>query len=225
MISHDHRFIFLHIPKTAGVSINSVLRNYSPEPEFNGGHPSLGDYARCGFVEDYFSFAFCRNPYDRFVSVFAYYKRGGGNLFDYELAKDLRVVDAASYKLAMTTCPDHYAHGRPSENIPKGLSFEKFVLSLTPERIGLARPRHLNPQINFSLDMTCLDFVGRFENLQEDFSLICEKTGIPYEPLPHKNKSKSRNYRDYYNKETAEHVYHLYKKDFETFNYSRDLYD
>ena len=42
-------------------------------------------------------------------------------------------------------------------------------------------------------------FVGRFENLQEDFDYVCDQIGRPSVELPHLNPSKrQRDYRSYY---------------------------
>ena len=85
-----------------------------------------------------------------------------------------------------------------------------------------------------------VDFVGRFESLQNDFDKVCKELGIEDSALPHRNPSnkKSRNlkrrarnflfrngegnkksYREFYDEETLEAVSRYYRKDIETFGY------
>jgi hypothetical protein len=64
-----------------------------------------------------------------------------------------------------------------------------------------------------------VDFVGRYENLVEDFRLACERAGLPELELPYANRSTSGNYRQYYNDETREIVGQWSKRDIEEFDY------
>ena len=96
------------------------------------------------------------------------------------------------------------------------------------------------PQCDFIQDndgRIIVDYVGKFENLQNDFNTICQKIHVESTQLPHINRSKTYNpiinilklnknikkhYSEYYDSETKEFVAHIYKDDIKKFEYCFD---
>jgi len=95
MISHKYKTIFVHVPKTAGQSIEQVFVDdlglswddrevlnlrYNADRAVGPqrlAHLYADEYVRCGHIErdlwdSYFKFAVVRNPYDRILSEFRY---------------------------------------------------------------------------------------------------------------------------------------------------------
>ena len=68
MINHKHKFIFIHINKCGGTSIDKVFSG-----KFRG-HKKAFDYKKLNpkEFENYFKFTFVRNPWDRVVSFYHY---------------------------------------------------------------------------------------------------------------------------------------------------------
>jgi hypothetical protein len=65
-----------------------------------------------------------------------------------------------------------------------------------------------------------VDFIGRFENLQNDFDVISSAIKIDRQLLRHENRSReSAGYRHYYDQETKTIVEKLFKADIEYFGY------
>lgn len=60
VVNQQKKYIYVHIPKTAGTSIESIVGGL--------GHKTIGHVLNRD-NEKYFKFAFVRNPYDRFVSA------------------------------------------------------------------------------------------------------------------------------------------------------------
>jgi Sulfotransferase family len=126
IISHKHKFIFFAIPKTGTHAVRQVLREHMgpddieqvglfvqkrftfPElKDFTSGHlsakqirPVLGE----DIFNEYFKFAFVRNPFDRFISYCAFMSRGTGEFaakpkeFMKYVLKDLRPLDHLLYR-------------------------------------------------------------------------------------------------------------------------------
>jgi chondroitin 4-sulfotransferase 11 len=68
MISHGHKCIFVHIPKTGGTSVEVALQGH-PEPD-SIIHKTALEYKNqnSDIWDDYFKFTIVRNPWDLMVS-------------------------------------------------------------------------------------------------------------------------------------------------------------
>lgn len=94
-------------------------------------------------------------------------------------------------------------------------TFEEFVLDLDKylDILGINYT-----QSHFIGDE--LDFIGKFENLGEDFKIICEKLGLGDVPLGKVRVSRrKKNYQEVYNDEMIEIVRNKFVKDIERFGY------
>jgi hypothetical protein len=105
MISHKHKCIFIHIPKVAGQSIETSFlndlnlnwENRRPLLLMHNSEPTIGpprlahllakDYVNYNYISkelfnDYYKFAFVRNPYSRAYSFYKYLKFSDSMSFD-----------------------------------------------------------------------------------------------------------------------------------------------
>ena len=135
--------------------------------------------------DDYFSWSFVRNPWDRLLSTYInkiINKHDNGIGYDWSQSK----------------------------------SFKDFILKVKNANITDCN-RHIRSLYTFF--PKDIDFIGKLENLQQDFDIICDKIGIPRQQLPHKNKTNHKHYTEYYDEETKQIVAEKYAKDIECFGY------
>lgn len=76
-ISRMHKILFIHIFKTGGKSVEALLRQHFPLKHGGKYHSSVHAFRKRWrqHFDDYYSFAFVRNPWDRLVSAWAYQQR------------------------------------------------------------------------------------------------------------------------------------------------------
>jgi hypothetical protein len=105
------------------------------------------------------------------------------------------------------------------------ITFEKWIkCTLGENKIKkfYNRPQHFLPQVEWLKDdegAIKIDKIIKFENLNEDFRDVAEALGIN-EELPHLNKTRKTNYKDFYNDEIRNMVADWFAEDIKMFNYS-----
>jgi len=192
-----NNFIFIHIPKTGGTSIEKALdTNARPEKDASSDlgntysehkHWKTSDYeTNCPELFDfYFKFMFIRNPWDRLVSR-------------YEWQKFVMPESHINFKTITQRTFKEFIKQRASAIFDKWCYCD-LVCDKNGKRV--------------------VDFVGRFENLQKDFNIVCDKIGHPRQQLNNTNHLKRKNYTEYYDNETLEIVTQVFQRDIEYFGY------
>jgi chondroitin 4-sulfotransferase 11 len=201
MISHPHRCIFVHIPKTAG---NSVNRVFGVDWQ---NHKDLARYAAelpPDIFSTYFKFAIVRNPWDRLYSDYNYQRKKSrakeSKLFLFDSGGRQR--DFAAWVETALAEPDFYE----------------------PRQWGGEVSSHIHrwsPQLDWiSLNGTAaVDFVARMETLDRSFPTVCRRVGLPEQRLPHRNGRLHLHYSRSYDRTTRELVASYYAKDIAAFGY------
>jgi chondroitin 4-sulfotransferase 11 len=193
ILSPKYKCCFIHIPKSAGTSMRNVLKTNDQKFKVMAGHPTFSEIQSKHNLSNYFKFAFTRNPWDRLVSTFFYLKENN---------KNEKLLNEAREKIS-------------------DYSFTSFVkgLHLEENQFDQKHFLHFRPQIHFLESLDNVDFVGRFENFQQDFNTVCDKIGMPQQQLPHYNKTNHKHYTEYYDDETRQIVAEIFAKDIEYFHY------
>lgn len=234
MLCHEYECIFVHVPKTAGQSVEAfffealgipreerarlLLQKKNRDPSHGPpklAHLKASEYVRYGYVNEeqfrrYFKFAFVRNPWDRIVSEYRYRK------------------------------------------LPYRFDFKTYLFKHLPKPSWTDYYLHVIPQADYLYDdqgQCLVDFVGRYERLEADFKTVSQRLGLGHHSLPHVNKSMTardwfprnrhqtgkalyrlvfsyrllrnqhRHYTEYFDAESRDFVAELYRADIDAFGY------
>ena len=231
IISNSHRFIFVHIHKTAGTSLSKALNETARWNDVFCQGPGQGNVTESWYQQHYglekhahadairkavgqdiwdayFSFSFVRNPYYRIVSLYTWLQ---GMLKRQSFRRYARRFD--------TRNPVWEWEGMKALLATR--SFSQFI-----RNEHFARSPGARPMFDWLSDSGVLivDFVGRLESLSDDFDRIRGELDLgPEISIPRTNVSRtSVNLSDFYaGQEDLNLIYDRYKVDFETFGYHR----
>jgi len=220
---HKYRAIYFFIPKVACTSLKAVCVDlvYAKGKQiFIEIDPRLPYEARYHNIplpyvprnqiykyRNYFKFCFVRNPWDRIVSCYC------EKIENQNFNKD-------TYPNAVYNCLVKY--GVFKDN----MSFDEFVYAIKKIPDNEA-DTHFKSQYSFIAGQhgeLLVDFIGKFENLEEDFKKIAKRLGFSMIKLPHKAQCYHRHYSTYYTNETRQIIAERFKKDIEMFGYQFEIY-
>ena len=195
MISINKKTVFIHIPRTAGTTIETLIEDESSICKRNQfgkfsaplNHLTLSQLVEGDFIPEkdmisYFKFTFVRNPWDRMISeCFCPYIQ---NIFD--KCKDIE---------------------------------ERIEIGCSHANSGYGG--HFLSQIAFIDNIRFKpDFIGRYEKLLTDFKIVLEKIEQPDITFKVKKDTPRPYYRNYYTQRTKKMVQNTYGEDIERFKYS-----
>jgi hypothetical protein len=204
LISDSRRFLFVHVQKTGGSTIDNSLtaalgdvrripaaHRHAPLSDLLALEPELSSYWTVGFV---------RNPWARLFSWWRMMERfregaQAGNERHVVHLKRNRFVSAV-----LDAHPD----------------FESFVLRATAEhaRLRMAQVDYLVAGARQA------DFIGRQESLEDDLHEVYDHLELPWAPLASVNISPGHlNYREVYTPASRKRVAELFEADVRAFGY------
>ena len=202
MISHKYKCIFIHIPRTAGSSVEHWINGENQWKSHPREKHLLASQAKKMYQEywdDYFKFSIVRNPWDRKVSMLKHPF--------YRVRLDARkTIDVSRYKRK---------YGYP------------IILELDSrsggKRRGLLSDKHKANSVYLNMLDEEIDFVAKFENLGEDLCYVKSQLGLAIDFNIHKERSiRDSTYQKYYDDSACADVADLYGNDITHFGYEFD---
>ena len=247
--AEEYRIVFFKMPKVASEYIWNTLRNsWDNAPDYLNiqGHSRTdvvdskllnAKKATLAYLRHHeferkilralqyladFTFCFVRNPYLRFVSNWHYCVKNstyGDEIRFRNICYDKKIfpnpdVSFSNFEIEKDTFLEF------CRNLDKTIEYG-------PGEFTLWIPQYY---WIYSGNKCLFDFVGRYEQLEEDLLQVYLKLGLEYKDVKFGNNSKNDSiksqlkYKDFYfNGEIVDRVYNFYKRDFEQFGYERDI--
>lgn len=183
---------FIHIPKCGGNSVNQVLKDLNLYNS-RAGHKTYRTYVTDLPAKYYFTTI--RNPWDRAVSIYEYFKKVGptkdqDQTFDQFM--ELRHEEMGK---------KHFYGDRQACRLITWAAQTSWLVD-----------KHdvLVPEIK----------ILRLENLQQELTALLTNWGLPIPEIPHLNATKRRPYQEYFDNKWKDYISVVYRDDIINFGYT-----
>jgi hypothetical protein len=189
MISESKKFIFIHVPRTGGNSMQSVLGEYADDlaTDRSSYGNIVGEDGRQGLTvvnQKLFGEEDCKHS-----TLQDYYDKMGNAVFDYFIFSCMR---------------------HPMERF---LSYNKYFNKMNPDE-DFVTPWPAIRSFTVNGEVRVDKFI-MFENLERDFWSVCDRLGIPRASFPHRNATVEEN--PVVSKGLWDKVYNIYTDDFKLY--------
>ncbi len=219
MISHDEKYVFVHIPKTAGTSIEKLLGHFEELERGMQDHRTVREMLSVTPAE-LISVTRSEGPVQaarELRGVLRYPERMSrkafASYFSFAIVRNPFARVVSWYKNIMRD----EIH-QQNRNVPADISFPDFL-------IHHGWHTELRPQMAWIKDRNgrvAVDYVGRFEALGEAMQTIAGRLGKPESDLPHLLDGGSDSHTRYYDDASRALVAKRYAEEIELFGYSFD---
>ena len=204
LINEKHNYIYVHVYKVAGQSVKLALRRYHHRrmPGFVRSH-----YSRLIELPQAYSFR-SLEAHSTAKEIREYLgPEKWDSMYSFSFVRNPWDWQVSLYHFIQTN------KFNPQRGLVSSMNFDDYI------KWRVEEDRHLQSSFIFDRHGNQLvDFVGRFENLSNDFATVCNKVGVDAS-LPHENASKHDGYRKYYNDTTAALIADAFKEDIDAFGY------
>jgi len=192
MICKKYKVIFIHIPKTAGTSIEYMFGFFE---KVNNGkiilnknigrtHLSIKEIQEQfpEYYKDFYRFTIVRNPWSKALSMYN-----------------------------MLTHSKHYS-----------ISFKEYIKTIILPKSKLKTSLHRSQLSFITINGEIkVDYIMRYEELEKEWVCLCQKIQKPFETMVNmlKFKNPTESMESGYDQENIDLIAKIYKKDIEYFNY------
>lgn len=211
IVSHSKKFVFIHIFKTAGTSIRAALLPYQSTKLQAVIHAyRLAWTVTPRPISRKITHRFGRIKHGNYLNATRWITEE--QMRDYFKFAFVRNPWDWTVSLYFYILQDKKHHWYP--DVAKMAEFGEFL-----DFYLATKPRTQKSFLVNSKDEMMMDFVGRFENISDDFAHICRRLNIQ-ETLEKKNTSKHKPYAEYYTPERRDALGEWFREDIEAFKYS-----